>query len=91
MFQELDLFSSSDEGKETPTLTSITFLSKGPNRLGVSLPSPDGGNRSSYRDAFSSHSEFRTTDKVHEPRDTESMNCPATLVLLHESQPGVLW
>jgi hypothetical protein len=46
-----------DEVKKTPTLLGSlerpnlshvleVFLSKGPNRVGVSLPSPEGGSRS---------------------------------------------
>jgi hypothetical protein len=43
-------------------------ISKGPNRVGVSLPSPEDGNRSSFRNVvFSSYLEFRTMSKVQEP------------------------
>jgi hypothetical protein len=49
-------------------------LSKGPNRVGVAFPSPEDGNRSSFRNVmFSSYLEFRTTDKVQKPADSESI------------------
>jgi hypothetical protein len=70
--------------KETPTvlgplkkLTSITepvqlALSKGPNKVGVSLPSPGEGKRSSFRNVvFSSYLEFWTMDKVYESSESE--------------------
>jgi hypothetical protein len=58
MFQKLDLFPSSDEGREISTLLGSLeranlnpviqrlrlALSKGPNRVGVSLLSPKDGN-----------------------------------------------
>jgi hypothetical protein len=41
-------------------------LSKGSNRVGVSLPSPEDGNRTSVRNGvFSSYLAFRTMEKVH--------------------------
>jgi hypothetical protein len=41
-------------------------VSKGPNRVGVSLPLPDNRKRSSFRDVvFSSYLEFWMMDKVH--------------------------
>jgi hypothetical protein len=46
MFRKLDLFPSSGEGRKKVTLLA---LSKGPNRVGVFLPSPEDGNRSSFR------------------------------------------
>jgi hypothetical protein len=42
----------------------MSVLFKGPNRVGVSLTSPEDGNRSSFRNVFSSYSEFLTIDKV---------------------------
>jgi hypothetical protein len=40
----------------------------GPNRVVVFLPSPEDGNRSSFRNVvFSSYLEFRTIDKVQIP------------------------
>jgi hypothetical protein len=47
-------------------------LPKGPNRGGVSISSPEGGNRSSFRRVvFSSLFEFRTIDKVLKPSNSE--------------------
>jgi hypothetical protein len=46
-------------------------LSKVPNRVGVSLPSPEDGKRSSFRNVFSTYFEFRTMDKSHKPGDSE--------------------
>jgi hypothetical protein len=47
-------------------------LSKGPSRVGVSLPLFRDGNRSSYRDAmFSRYLQFRTMDEVQKPSDSE--------------------
>jgi hypothetical protein len=40
-------------------------LSKGPNRVGVSLPSPEDGNRTCFQNVFFSYFEFQTMDKVH--------------------------
>jgi hypothetical protein len=46
---------------------SLAF-SKGPNRVGVSIPSSEDGNWSSFRNVvFSSYLEFRTMDNVHKP------------------------
>jgi hypothetical protein len=43
-----------------------------PNGVGISLPSPEDGNRSSFRNVvFSRYLEFRTMDKVHKPSDLE--------------------
>jgi hypothetical protein len=78
MFRKLDMFPSSGEGKETPTLLGLLekanlnhcriALSQGPNRVGVSLPSLEDGNRSNFRNFVF---EFRKTDKVHKPSDPE--------------------
>jgi hypothetical protein len=47
-------------------------LSKGPNRLGVSLPSPKDVNGPSFRNfVFSSYLEFRTMGKLQKPNDSE--------------------
>jgi hypothetical protein len=43
-------------------------LSKGSNRVGVSLPSPEDGFRNV---AFSSYLELRAVNEVLEPRDSE--------------------
>jgi hypothetical protein len=58
-FRKLDLIPSSDERRETPTLLSPLerapvqclrlALSKGPNRVGTFLPSPEGGGRCTFR------------------------------------------
>jgi hypothetical protein len=49
-------------------LSPCLALSKGPNRVGVSLPSPEDGNRSSFRNVvFSSYLEFGTMDKPTNP------------------------
>jgi hypothetical protein len=42
-------------------------LSEGPNRISVSVPSPEEGNF-----VFSSYLEFRPMDKIHEPKVSES-------------------
>jgi hypothetical protein len=76
---KLDQFRSSGEGRVTPTLFEYSWiqllrlaLSKGPNKVGDSLPSPADGNRSSFRnDVFSSSLEFWTMNKVHKPSDSE--------------------
>jgi hypothetical protein len=47
-------------------------LSKGPNEVGISLPSPEDRNRSSFRNTvFSSYLEFRTIDKVQKHNNSE--------------------
>jgi hypothetical protein len=47
---------------------SRLVLSEGPNKVGVSLPSPVDGNRSSFRNVvFSIYLEFRTMDQVPKP------------------------
>jgi hypothetical protein len=44
----------------------------GPNRVGVSIPSPEDENKSCFRNTvFSSYLEFRTMKKVQEPSDFE--------------------
>jgi hypothetical protein len=45
-------------------------IHNGPDWVGVSLPSPEDGNWSSFRNVvFSTYLEFRTMNKVHKPRD----------------------
>jgi hypothetical protein len=45
---------------------------EGPSKVGVSLPSPEDGNTSSFRDVvFSSCLEFWTMDKVHKPSHSD--------------------
>jgi hypothetical protein len=68
------------EGRETPTLFDSSIiesaLSKEPNRVGVSCPSPGDGNRSSFRNVvFSTYLEFWLTDKVHKPNYSEIQSC----------------
>jgi hypothetical protein len=75
----MDLFPSSGEWRETAILlgpleqTSITgslALSKGPNRVVVSLRSAEDGNRSSFWNVMvSSYLELRTMDEVQKPGD----------------------
>jgi hypothetical protein len=58
MVQKLDLFPSSGDYRETPTLLGHLekanlnhwrlALPKGPNRVGISFPSPEDGIRSSF-------------------------------------------
>jgi hypothetical protein len=46
-------------------------LSKGLNRVGIFLPSPEDGNRFSFQNVvFSTCLEFRTMNKVHQPSDS---------------------
>jgi hypothetical protein len=50
-------------------------LSKGPNIVGVSLPSPEHGNRFRFRNGvLSIYLEFRMTVKVQKPNDSERFN-----------------
>jgi hypothetical protein len=70
MFREPNLFTSSCEGRETSTLLGSNFShwttdSKELTGVGVSLPSPEDGNRSSFRNVvFNSYLEFRTMYKT---------------------------
>jgi hypothetical protein len=44
----------------------------GPNGIGVSLPPPEDGNRSGFRNVmFLSYLEFRTMDELHKSSDSE--------------------
>jgi hypothetical protein len=64
--------------------TLMLSLSKGPNRVDVSFPSPEDGNRSSLRNVvFSSYLEFRTMDEVHKPMDFESYTPPLEPFRIH--------
>jgi hypothetical protein len=51
--RKLDVFSSSDDGRATPTLLGPLERANlsGWTRVGVSLPSPEDGNTSSFRNA----------------------------------------
>jgi hypothetical protein len=75
--RKLDLFPSSGEGRETsdrlgPLEWLRLALSKGPNSVGVSIPTPYGVNRTSSHDTVvSSYLEFRTTDKVQKRSDSK--------------------
>jgi hypothetical protein len=51
-------------------------LSKGPNRVSVSLPSLENGGSSSFRNVvFSIYLEFRTMNTVQKPNDSEHSHC----------------
>jgi hypothetical protein len=55
-------------------------ISKGPNRVGVSLPSPEDGNRSSFRDVvFSGYLEFQTMDRVLKLSESEYACVPCVM------------
>jgi hypothetical protein len=50
-------------------------FSKGPNKVGVSLHSPEDGNRSSFRNiVFTSYLELQRMDRVGKPIDSENSN-----------------
>jgi hypothetical protein len=61
-------------------------LSKGPNKVGVPLSSPEGGKSSSFRNVvFSGYLQFRTMDKVLKPSDSEfSKNNYRMIVLIQK-------
>jgi hypothetical protein len=66
-FQKLDLFPSGLR----------MALSKGRNIVGVSVPSPEDGNYSSFRNFVpSSYLEFRTMNKVHKRSDPDCRLLP---------------
>jgi hypothetical protein len=47
-------------------------VSKGPNKIGASLPLPEDGNISSFQsNVFSSYLELKTKDKAHKPCNSE--------------------
>jgi hypothetical protein len=55
-------------------LNQWTALSKGPNRVGVFLHSPEDAKGFGLRNiVFSSCLEFRTLDKVHKHSDSENL------------------
>jgi hypothetical protein len=56
-----------------PHLFPSSALSKGPNRVGVSLPSPEDGKKFSFRKVVIVvvYLEFQTIDKVLKQRDSE--------------------
>jgi hypothetical protein len=58
-------------GRRTPTLLGLKLaLSNGPNKVDVSLPSPEDGNRFIFRNiVFSSYLEFRRMDKIQNASD----------------------
>jgi hypothetical protein len=61
---------------------SRSALSKGPNKVCVSIPLSENGNRSSYRNGvFSSYLEFRTLDKFHIPSDSEENRLYEIMIL----------
>jgi hypothetical protein len=73
---------SSGEGRVTPLLDPLEradqvqrlrlALARGPNRVGVSLPSPEDGNRCIFRNVVvRSYLEFRTIDNVQKPSNSE--------------------
>jgi hypothetical protein len=75
-------------GRETPTLLGPLesapviedsyFL--GTNRVGAFLPTPEDGNRSSFRNfVLSSYLEFRMIDKGHKPSDSDKGRAYAQL------------
>jgi hypothetical protein len=73
--RELDLIRVQARGRKQ-LLRWLRYLklapSKRPNRVGVSLPSPEDGTGSSFRNvAFWNYLGFRTTNKVHNPSDSE--------------------
>jgi hypothetical protein len=67
-FRKLDLFPSSDEGDQWLRLA----LSKGPNRVGVFPPSPEGRNRSSFQNVVF---------QFFNPRRWTQSRTPVTLTL----------
>jgi hypothetical protein len=71
-FQKMDLYPSSCEERETPNLLLQwlrSVVSKGPNRVGVSLPSPEDGQIQTPKRCVSSSLEFHATNKVHKPNE----------------------
>jgi hypothetical protein len=69
----MDLFSSSDEGRETPTLLGTLESANLSHWTTVSLfSSPQHGNRCSLRNtAISNYLEFGTMWKIHKFSDSE--------------------
>jgi hypothetical protein len=51
-------------------------VSKVPNNIGISFHLNEDGTRSDFRNVLrSTYLKFRTTYKVHEPRDSEAVSC----------------
>jgi hypothetical protein len=90
MFQKLHLFLSLGEGQETATLlgpleianlSRWLALSKGPNRVGISLPSSEEGTRCSFRNvAFSSNWNSGWWTKSRNPVTQSVMHCHPDLL-----------
>jgi hypothetical protein len=84
MFRMLDMFQSSGDGKETPTLLGRLesgnqwlkklTLSKRFNRIGVPFSSSEDWNRYSFPNVVFSIFQFRTMDKVQNPSNSEYMS-----------------
>jgi hypothetical protein len=71
MIQKLDMFSHLSERRETSDLLGPCEIAN-TNRIRVSLSSPEGGNRFSFRNiVFSTYSEFQMMDRVHELCDSD--------------------
>jgi hypothetical protein len=84
-FRKLDLFPSSGEGVgNTYSVGAVRLLrlgvSNGPKRVGVSHPSPEGGNRYSFRNIM--FLEYGTMDKDQKPSNPECHNRSATQAIL---------
>jgi hypothetical protein len=70
------------EGRGTSAPVPEVNSFQATNRVGISLLSPENGNRFSFQnDGFSSYLEFRTMDKVHNPSDS---NMRMLLVAIHD-------
>jgi hypothetical protein len=57
----VDLLLSSGKGRETPALS----------KRGVSLPSPEDGNKFRFHDLLSCHLKFREIVEIHKSSDSE--------------------
>jgi hypothetical protein len=65
VFLKLHMCQSSGVGRETSILLGPLDLSKGPNKVGVSLPFAEDGNRHSFRNVlFSYYLDYRAMDKI---------------------------
>jgi hypothetical protein len=54
------------------SVNEVRSFSKGPKRVGDSLPSPEDGNRFSPRNfVFSSYLEYRTMEKCHKRSESD--------------------
>jgi hypothetical protein len=94
-FRKLDTFPSSGEGEED--IYSVgplkknhwlrLVLYKGPERVDVSLPSPEEEKRCSFRDvSFYSYLEYRTMDRVQKLSDSECYKLSSEPFRLYTSQ-----